>query len=80
MAAIQKFPVSIVSGLSLMIVGGVLCAFAAISNVDFLLGPGGPTQIPLPLHPSEAVNTTIVAANELSLNSAYKMGWSLAPK
>jgi len=71
-----RFPVSILSGLALIIFGGAICALAIVSNVDFIREN---PQIPVPLHPSAAVQSINALANELSLNTAYKMGWSLVP-
>ena len=61
------------SGITLMVVGGALCLFAIISNVNFVQPP---IKIPTPLHPNDSLISADKLVNELSMNSAFKMGWS----
>ncbi len=69
-----RFRIAPRSGITLMIVGGALCIFAMISNINFIQEP---TQILRPLNPSMAEISTDTLVNELSLNTAYEAGWSL---
>jgi len=71
-----RFPIAPLSGLTLIVVGGALCVLAMVSSIDFVKPP---FKMPLPLHPTQSVITEDTLVNELTLNSAYKMGWSLVP-
>jgi phosphoglycerol transferase MdoB-like AlkP superfamily enzyme len=71
-----RFRIAPLSGICLMLVGGALCLFAVISNIDFIQNPG---TRPTALHPSASLISADPIVNELSLNTAYKMGWSLVP-
>jgi len=69
-----RYRIAPLSGITLMIVGGALCVFAMISNIDFIQNPG---TIPSVLSAESAQVSQDTMVNELSLNTAYKSGWSL---
>lgn len=69
--------ISPLSGITLMIVGGALCVFAIISNIDFVKPP---IALPTVLHPNDSLISADTLVNELSMNSAFKLGWSAVPE
>ncbi len=71
-----RYRISPVSGIPLLIVGGALCLFAIISNIEFVKTPD---QLPKALHPNASLISADTLVNELTLNSAYKAAWSLVP-
>ena len=64
------------SGITLMVLGGGLCLLAMISSVGFIKPP---IKLPTPLHPNDSIISADQLVNELSMNSAFKMGWSVVP-
>ena len=65
------------SGITLMIFGGALCLFAIISNIDFIEPP---LRIPTPLHPNDSIISADKLVNDLSMNTAFKLGWTTVPE
>jgi len=74
MSRLLRYRIAPLSGITLMIVGGALCVFAMISSIDFIQNPG---TLPTVLSTDAATITTDTLVNELSMNTAYKAGWSL---
>lgn len=72
-----KHRIAPLSGIPLMIVGGALCVFAIISNIDFVQPP---LKLPTPLHPNDSLISADQLVNEMSMNSAFKLGWSIVPE
>ncbi len=74
LSRLLRFRISPLSGITLMIVGGVLCVFAMISSVEFITSPG---TIPTPLSTEASQISSDMLVNELSMNTAFKAGASL---
>jgi len=77
MSRFLRHRIAPLSGFALIIVGGALCLFAIISNVDFVEPP---LALPTVLHPNDSLISADKLVNDLSLNSAFKLGWSAVPE